>query len=156
MQESGRSDKTDGVGDRVRSIRQLAPMGIPVKDRKNTDQHCGDPQRRPHIQCNEQAERNARQRDRRLGQWQVDTAQAQQSAERHHQWKGDRQDPDRRIAKLSTPQADRNHGDEMIEPGDWMEKTASQPNRDARAGVGERGGQRQERKQRRKRETRQR
>jgi hypothetical protein len=39
----------------------------------------------------------------------------------HHQGEGDRKHPDRRRAQLRAPDADRHHGDHVIDAGQWMQ-----------------------------------
>ena len=101
-------------------------MRVAVAEREKGDQDQRDPFRRTPGERDRQTERNDRQRDADLDAGQRQADHAGDAADHHDQRKGDRQRPYRPSAHLRAPQADREHREKMIRPGQRMRKAAAE------------------------------
>ncbi len=105
--------------------------------------------RQPHGHGDEKAERDDRSKDRRLDEGQGDAGQRKPEAERHHADEGRRHGEDGPPAALGGPEADGDHHENMVEPGQGMQRAmGSVAQRGAMRhgidmGKGRRGGQHQ-------------
>ena len=114
VDQPGRDDEAGRVGGGIGGIRKLDAVGIAVEDREDGDQHQRHRLERPPGEGDGEAERQHRQRDPSLDLRQRQAGHAGNAAERHDERKRDRQRPHRAAAHLRAPDADRQHGKEMV------------------------------------------
>ena len=84
------------------------------------------PKRRPRLGGTISAEQHRRERDADLDAGQRHAEEPEHAAERHHHRERHRQQPHRRRAELRAPQADRDHREHVVEPGERMAKTGEE------------------------------
>jgi hypothetical protein len=99
---------------------------VTVEDGDGGHQPRGDGQRRPPGRRHRETERQRRQCDPGFHARQRDAEQAEEPTERHDQREGYRQEPQRRCAELRAPQADRDHGEHVVEPGDRVRESGQE------------------------------
>src|SRR5262245_22630633 len=93
-----------------------------MKDREHGNEGCRDPQRWTRTEGDDQSEGQRRKPNDLLRIRNFYSRDAEDAAERHHQREGDGEDPDGGAAELRAPEADRDHGHEMIGAGQGMQE----------------------------------
>ncbi len=97
-------------------------MGVSVEQCKGGNQRHGDGDWRPHRNERQQPEHDDRGGDDRLDERQADIAHRCGEAHDHHHDEGRRHRPDRASAEQARPEADTDHGEDMIEAEERMGK----------------------------------
>src|SRR5215469_4243094 len=129
VQQPGRQYETDAVQQRILPRRQFGPVGITMEESEAPDENRRDPERWPELGKHRGAEAHAGKRDGDLAARERHTNESEKSATRHDERERDGQKPDCRCAQLRTPEADGNHGDDVIEARDRMSESAEKPDR---------------------------
>ena len=122
MQAPGRDDETHAVEQRTLARREFGTVRMAVEDREASDDECRDDQRRPHLEGNCGSEHNGRRRYPVFDSRNWHAEESKHAAHRHDQRKRHRQHPDRRRAKLSTPQADGHHREHVVCTGQRVQQ----------------------------------
>ena len=92
----------------------------------------GRPQRR------DAADDDERQRDAEFDEGQVDAADAEQEADRHHADEAQRHQPQRAAAEHEGEDADRDHGEDVVEAADRVHEAMQEARRCRHARYGRR------------------
>ena len=121
-------------------MRHLGAVGVAVEDREEADDDGGDHQRRAQRQHHRDADDQRRGGDADLDAGDRHAGDAERAAERHHQREGDRQQPDRRRAEEGAPEADGDHGRDMVPAEDRVQEAGDEAAAGRLAGVGGGGG----------------
>ena len=140
MQHSGRDHKAHRKRDGVGADRKLGTMGMTVEDRECCHQHCRDPERRLGGERHHRAKHDGRHRDANLDAGKRYAEHAKGSRNGHHQWKHDRQQPDRGRAQERAPQSDGHHRDHMVGSEDRVHEAPHEVDGNARFRMSERRG----------------
>ena len=143
MKQAGGDDEATTIGQGICRGGELGAMRMAVEDGEHRNDRRGQHERGPDAQSDRQSEHQRRECDHQLGNGQPDLEDAHHGAERHHQRKDDRQHPDRGAAELRTPDADGDHRNEMVQPGQRMQQSGGQPATDAGLLVGKTRARRQ-------------
>ena len=115
-------------------------MRVPMEDREGTDErNCrhrrqGDPERHG------RAKHQHRERDGELDEGQGDAADPDRAAYRHHRDESRRNEIQGSAAQRSGIEADRDHGQDVVEPAERVAEAVLEPARGANAGMGLGGG----------------
>ena len=109
-----------------RGRRHLRPVRMAVEDREEADQRHGDQRRDADRKCDRGAQRQHRKRNAGLHVRNGDAEHAGDTGRGHHGDEGAGDEPQRAAAELGGEHADRQHGDEVVEPGEWMRKPVRQ------------------------------
>ena len=97
-------------------------MGMAVKEREETRDHCAQPDRGSDRECDEEAEHDDRGDYRRLDER---SRQAQNRCSETHQdrcYKGHRPHPERAAAGDDAPQSDHDHGEDVVRTAKGVRK----------------------------------
>ena len=115
MDEPGRDDKAGGVGGRVGGIWKLNTVSIAVENGKDRDEKQRDHFRGTPCESDREPERQYRQRNAKfdVGQWEA--RHSRNAAERHDERERDGKRPDSAATHLRAPNADGEHGKQVIE-----------------------------------------
>jgi hypothetical protein len=96
------------------------PWAWPWKTANSANRHR---ERRPRRQSDQQSQHRHRSADAGLDPRHGHAAHAEQAAGRHRQRKSQRQNPQRTPPDLRRPEADRHHGENVIEAGEGMRES---------------------------------
>src|SRR5438045_4499500 len=102
-------------------------MRVPMRDRKNCDHRQRGGDRHPARPGHEYPEHDDRDGDQQFTCGQRHPDHAERATERHDQRKRDRQQPDRGRTKLGAPDPDADHRQQMVEPGQRVQKPGAEP-----------------------------
>ncbi len=135
MQAGRGEDEADRIADPARALWQLRSMGVAMEDRE--DGACGRArrQRRRGPKDDGQPENDDGDRDAGLDAGQVRARHAPPSGRKHHGDEGERISQPRPAAGQPGPEADRDHGEQVVEPGQGMEEARAEAVNRAYAGV---------------------
>ena len=139
MQQPRRDDEPDAVQESVCSLRKLRSVGVAVEDGEEADQRRGNGELRLRLEEDRRAETDRRERDPDLDAGQMHTDQSERPAEGHDHGERDGEKPYGGRPELGSPQADGDHGENVIETGNGMSETSDEARAFPALGVGERG-----------------
>ena len=126
MKDDGGGKEARDIAAGIRHGRQFQAMRVAMEERAYTDDHrCGD-SRHLHLEGDEQAEQRNACGNPGLDQRKLDAIDPEQRAERHDDHEGCRHDEARPAFECRRPEADRDHGQDMIEPAERMGKAGAQ------------------------------
>ena len=98
--------------------RQLGAVRVAVEDREERDDRRGDRERRLRFAGNHQTKEQRRESNPDLNAGERDADETDESAHGHHHRERHRQQPDGGRAELRAPQADGDHREHVVEPGE--------------------------------------
>ena len=113
-------------------------MSVPVEDGEDAHERGGGQPWRARLAEYHGAERDGREGDSHLDAGHVHAEEREHPTQRHHHGEGHGQQPERGGAELGAPEADREHGDDVIRPGERVKQAADEARHLAARDVGER------------------
>ena len=111
-------------GQWLRGMRQFFSVGVTVKYGEDSDENGGNPQRRPHGEGDHKPKDQRRKHHTDLDAGKRYAADAENSAESHHDWKCDGQQPDGRFPQTESPKCLRRPSPECDQCQKGVKKTA--------------------------------
>ncbi len=113
MQQRGRGDEAGAIGQRAGGT-DLAAMRMTMEQREGADDGGADTGREAHSGRDQQAEGDDGGENRGLDEGQCDAGECQHEAKRHAADKGERHADQRAATDLEGPDADGDHGEDMV------------------------------------------
>ncbi len=104
-------------------IGQLRTVGVTVENGEDADEDRGERKFRMRFAGHHQAKEQRRESDTDLDAGKLQSDERQHPPKRHDHWEYHWKNPERGIAHLRSPQTNRDHRENVIDPGDGMKET---------------------------------